>query len=106
MRILVIGSSNTDMIFRAPKIPARGESVLGSSFSVSPGGRGVNQAVAAARAGGKVVFIGRTGNDMVGEQIIEVLGKESIDISGIIRDEVLPSGVSSVSMTTRSPTSR
>ncbi len=96
MRILVIGSSNTDMIFRAPKIPAKGETVLGSSFSVCPGGRGVNQAIAAARAGGKVVFIGRTGNDMVGEQIVEVLGKEGIDTSGIIRDEVLPSGVSSV----------
>lgn len=96
MRILVIGSSNTDMIFRASKIPAKGETVLGSSFSVCPGGRGLNQAIAAARAGGKVVFIGRTGNDMVGEQIIEVLGKESIDISGIIRDKDLPSGVSSV----------
>ena len=58
MKILVIGSSNTEMIFQAPAIPAAGETVMGSSFSISPGGRGVNQAIAAARAGGEVIFIG------------------------------------------------
>jgi ribokinase len=96
MKILVIGSSNTEMIFRSPLIPQAGETILGSSFNISPGGRGVNQAIAAARAGGNTLFIGRTGNDLFGEQIVEVLQKENIDTTNIIRDQSTASGVSSV----------
>jgi ribokinase len=98
MKILVIGSSNSEMIFRSSVIPAGGEAVLGSSFTSSSGGRGVNQAIAAARAGGNVVFIGRTGNDLYGDQITGVLKKEHINISHIIRDTVLPSGITSIVM--------
>ena len=79
MKILVIGSSNTEMIFQSSVIPAAGETVMGSSFHISPGGRGVNQALAAARAGGKVIFIGRTGNDLFGGQVIDVLKQDGID---------------------------
>jgi ribokinase len=96
MKILVIGSSNTEMIFRAPDIPAAGETVLGSFFSMSPGGRGVNQAIAASRAGGEVVFIGRTGNDLFGEQIIQVLQQDKIDTSYVIKDKLMASGISSI----------
>jgi ribokinase len=96
MKILVIGSSNTEMIFQAPVIPAAGETVLGSSFSMSPGGRGVNQSIAAARAGGEVVFIGRTGNDLFGEQVIQVLKQDKIDTSFVISDKLLASGISSI----------
>ena len=71
MKVAVIGSTNTEMIFKAPAIPAAGETILGSSFGMSPGGRGLNQAVAASRAGGQVIFIGRTGNDIFGEQILK-----------------------------------
>jgi len=96
MKILVIGSSNTEMIFRSPVIPAAGETVLGSVFQVSPGGHGVNQAIAASRAGGNVIFIGRTGNDPFGEQVIEVLNSDHIDTSNVVRDKSTASGVSSV----------
>jgi len=96
MKILVIGSSNTEMIFQAPAIPAAGEAVLGSSFSMSPGGRGVNQSIAAARSGGEVIFIGRTGNDLFGEQVIQVLHQNKIDTSHVIRDKMLASGVTSI----------
>ncbi len=96
MKITVIGSTNTEMIFRAPVIPAAGDTILGSSFSMSPGGRGVNQAIAAARAGGKVVFIGRTGADIFGDQILKVLQEEDIDTTYLIRDNTLASGISSI----------
>jgi ribokinase len=96
MKILVIGSSNTEMLFRSPVSPSAGESILGSEFTISPGGRGVNQAIAASRAGGKVIFIGRTGNDLFGEQVIDVLRKENIDTAHVIRDESLASGISSI----------
>ncbi len=96
MKILVIGSSNTEMIFMSPVIPGKGETVMGTSFGMSPGGRGVNQAIAAARAGGEVVFACRTGNDIFGEHVIEVLQQNHIDITNVIRDEKLASGISSV----------
>lgn len=96
MKILVIGSSTTEMIFQSPVIPGKGETVMGTSFSMSPGGRGVNQAIAAARAGGEVVFICRTGNDIFGEQVIEVLQQNNINTTNVIRDKKLASGISSV----------
>ncbi len=96
MNILVIGSSTTEMIFRAPVIPGKGETVMGTSFNMSPGGRGVNQAIAAARAGGEVVFICRTGNDLFGEQLIEVLQQNNINTTNVIRDKKLASGISSI----------
>jgi ribokinase len=64
--ILVIGSSNTDMIIKVARIPRPGETVLGGEFSMAPGGKGANQAVAAARAGGRVTFIARVGDDLFG----------------------------------------
>lgn len=96
MKILVIGSSTTEMIFHAPVIPGKGETVMGTSFSMSPGGRGVNQAIAAARAGGEVVFLCRTGNDLFGEQVIDVLQQNNINTKNVIRDQELASGISSV----------
>ena len=96
MKVAVIGSTNTEMIFKAPAIPAAGETILGSSFGMSPGGRGLNQAVAASRSGGQVIFIGRTGNDMFGEQILNVLQQDKIDTSFVIRDSVMASGITSL----------
>jgi ribokinase len=98
MKILVIGSSNTEMIFRSPVIPAAGETVMGNEFHISPGGCGVNQAIAAARAGGKVIFIGRTGNDLFGEQVLEVLKNDKIDTTHVVRDTEIASGISSIVM--------
>ncbi|MBP5622297.1 MAG: ribokinase [Thermoguttaceae bacterium] len=92
-KIVVVGSSNTDMIIKADRIPAPGETVVGGSFATAPGGKGANQAVAAARAGGDVVFVARVGDDMLGKQAIEGYVKEGIDVSLIQRDPQLATGV-------------
>lgn len=91
--IIVIGSSNTDMIVQAPHIPRPGETVLGGEFSTASGGKGANQAVGAARAGGNVVFLARVGTDMFGEQAVDGLRNDGIDVSRIIADPGVPSGV-------------
>ncbi len=61
-RILIIGSTNTDMVVQAPALPAPGQTVLGGAFRMTPGGKGANQAVAAARAGGAVTFLTAVGD--------------------------------------------
>ena len=58
-KIVVVGSSNTDMVVKTPRIPAKGETILGGDFIMVPGGKGANQAVAAARLGAEVTFIVR-----------------------------------------------
>ena len=92
-KIVVVGSSNTDMIIKADRIPAPGETVVGGSFATAPGGKGANQAVAAARAGGDVVFVARVGDDMLGKQAIDGYVKEGIDVSLIQKDPKLATGV-------------
>ncbi|MBI2424273.1 MAG: ribokinase [Candidatus Hydrogenedentes bacterium] len=77
--IVVIGSSNTDMILRLSRIPAPGETVLGGSFATAAGGKGANQAVAVARLGGKAVFVARVGGDIFGEQAIARFRDEGIN---------------------------
>ena len=92
-RVLVIGSSNTDLIIRASKLPSPGETVLGGAFFIAAGGKGANQAVAAARAGAQVTFIARTGRDDFGEQVLSAFQREGIDTRWIVSDPDLPSGV-------------
>jgi ribokinase len=92
-KILVIGSSNTDMVIKTEKLPANGETILGGTFLMNPGGKGANQAVAAARLGGKVTFISKTGNDLFGKQTSGLLKKEGIDTRYIAKDSEVPSGV-------------
>jgi ribokinase len=70
--IVVVGSSNTDMVIKAGRLPAPGETVLGGTFMMNAGGKGANQAVAAARLGGNVVFIAKTGDDIFGKQAIDL----------------------------------
>ena len=70
-KITVVGSSNTDMIINVPRIPKPGETIMGGEFTTAAGGKGANQAVAAARAGGIVSFIARVGDDMLGKQAIK-----------------------------------
>ena len=91
--ILIIGSSNTDMVIKAKKIPVPGETILGGTFLMNPGGKGANQAVAAARLGGNVTFITKCGNDLFGTQAIGLFIKEGIDIRHVIKDPGSPSGV-------------
>jgi ribokinase len=92
-RIVVLGSSNTDMIVKMPRIPRPGETVIGGSFSTAGGGKGANQAVAAARAGGSVAFIARVGNDMFGDTALDNFREAGIDTGHVIRDDTNPSGV-------------
>jgi ribokinase len=91
--IVVIGSSNTDMIVKVDRIPRPGETVIGGVFSTAAGGKGANQAVAAARAGGEVVFVGRVGKDMFGDQAVEGFIRDGIDVRHVVRDDAAPSGV-------------
>ena len=95
-KIVVVGSSNTDMIIKAPRIPKPGETVLGGQFSMAAGGKGAIQAVAAARAGGEVVFIARVGADFFGERAIKSFNADRIDSSLISRDREMPSGIALV----------
>ncbi len=90
--IVVLGSSNTDMIIRLDRIPRPGETVLGGEFMTAAGGKGANQAVAAARAGGHVSLIARVGRDALGDQAVAGFRKEDIDVSLVTRDPRLASG--------------
>ncbi|MCE0523545.1 MAG: ribokinase [Methylacidiphilales bacterium] len=91
--VVVVGSSNTDMIVRMDRIPRPGETILGGEFITAAGGKGANQAVGAARAGGQVTFIARVGNDMLGEQAIAGFVSEGINVDHVTRDPASPSGV-------------
>jgi len=91
--VLVIGSSNTDLVAQTPRLPKPGETLLGGSFFMAPGGKGANQAVAAARAGAQVTFIARIGQDDFGHQALTGFKEENIDTSHILSDPDLPSGV-------------
>ena len=78
-RIVVVGSFNMDLVVRLPAIPRPGETLLGGVFATYPGGKGSNQAVAAARLGGEVTMIGRVGADAFGDQLLTMSRSEGID---------------------------
>ena len=92
-KIVVVGSSNTDLVVDSKKIPSPGETVLGGDFNMISGGKGANQAVAASRAGSDVTFICKVGNDYFGKRAIEEYKKENINLNHIFIDKVRPSGV-------------
>ncbi len=84
--IIVIGSCNTDMVIKADRLPVPGETIIGGSFMMNPGGKGANQAVAAARLKGNVHFIAKTGNDLFGKRSIEQYEDEGIHVENIYSD--------------------
>lgn len=92
-KIVVVGSSNTDMILRCAHLPKPGETVLGNQFAMAGGGKGANQAVGAARLGADVTFVARLGRDWMGDQAIAKYRAEGIDCSYIVRDAQASSGV-------------
>ncbi|MGV3586429.1 MAG: ribokinase [Adhaeribacter sp.] len=96
--ILVVGSSNTDMVIKADKLPAPGETILGGTFFMNPGGKGANQAVAAARLGGNVTFVAKVGNDIFGQQALEQFQQEGINTTYITADAEQPSGVALINV--------
>lgn len=91
-KILVIGSSNTDMTVKSPRLPKPGETVIGGDFKMGPGGKGANQAVAAKRLGGDVGFVCKVGCDIFGDAAVTTYEKEGLDTSNILRSDK-PSGV-------------
>jgi ribokinase len=97
-RVVVIGSLNMDLVVRSPRLPHPGETLVGESFSQVPGGKGGNQAVAAARLGAQVTMIGRIGSDANGQQLKQGLEEEGIDCSGVASDASLPTGVALITV--------
>ena len=97
-KIVVVGSCNTDMVLKTERFPKPGETILGGDFYTFHGGKGANQAVAAARAGGDVKFICRVGNDTFGSNAIEHFLRENIDISSIVQDKEAPTGVAMITV--------
>ncbi len=95
-KIVVVGSSNTDMVIKMDHLPAPGETILGGEFFMNPGGKGANQAVAAAKLGGDVVFIARVGNDVFGKEAVQGFNNEGIHTEFIVTDPESPSGVATI----------
>ena len=97
-KILVVGSSNTDLIIKVPEIPRPGETLLGGEFQTFQGGKGANQAVAAARGGGDVVFIASVGGDTYGEESIKGYKLDNINTEDIKICKKIPSGVAMITI--------
>ena len=97
-QILVVGSSNTDMVIKAAHLPRPGETILGGTFFMNPGGKGANQAVTIARLGGPVTFICKTGSDIFGHQSQQLFEEEGINTSYIFSDSEHPSGVALITV--------
>ena len=92
-KIVVIGSCNTDMVINLDRLPLPGETLLGGQFFMNSGGKGANQAVAAARLGGKVIFIAKVGNDPFGIRSLDQYKAEGIGTKHVLVDKEHPSGV-------------
>ena len=97
-KILVVGSANTDMVIQTDHLPVLGETILGGTFFMNPGGKGANQAVAIARLGGKITFICKTGRDVFGHQSHQLFEDEGIDTSYIFSDSKYPSGIAMITV--------
>lgn len=91
--ILVVGSINMDLVVRSPRMPSPGETILGSAFKTSPGGKGANQAVAVSRLGGNCRMIGHVGDDAFGEQLLGNLREEGVACDAVDVTPDAPTGV-------------
>lgn len=90
--VVVMGSINMDLVVRVPHLPRQGETVIGDRLLTVPGGKGANQAVAAARLGATVRMFGRVGGDAFGEQLLAGLREDQVDAGGVAVDAAEPSG--------------
>jgi len=91
--VLVIGSANMDLVVKARRFPRPGETVFGGGFGMFPGGKGANQAVACAKLGGDVRFIGRMGNDVFRDRLVENMTREGVRMRHLSIDRRAPTGV-------------
>ena len=94
--IHVFGSLNMDLVCQAPHLPKPGETTLGTQFQTVPGGKGANQAVAAARLGAKTTMVGRVGDDDFGQTLIDSLKRANVDTHNVIVDQTISTGVASI----------
>ena len=91
--IAVVGSSNMDLVVKSKRIPVTGETILGGDFIMVPGGKGANQAVAAAKVGAQVFFIAKLGDDIFGLQSLNNFKKEGVNTKYVLQTQDAPSGV-------------
>ena len=91
--ILVVGSLNMDLVVRCDRMPSPGETVSGNDFGTTPGGKGANQAVAASRLGGRTYLVGRVGKDAFGQQLLEALASDAVDVSNVAICDDMSTGI-------------
>jgi ribokinase len=96
--IVVVGSLNMDLVVRTPRHPEVGETILGTDFQTFPGGKGANQAVAAARLGGQVRMIGKVGVDAFGDALLQTATRDGVDAAFIKRDPEAATGVALITV--------
>ncbi|MFQ5858990.1 MAG: ribokinase [Anaerolineae bacterium] len=97
-KITVVGSLNIDLVVRAPRFPGPGETIAGHDFHTIPGGKGANQAVAAARQGADVSMVGRVGDDAFGQRLRETLRQDGVDTRHVTADPQAPTGVAVIAV--------
>jgi ribokinase len=97
-KIVVVGSSNTDMAVKTPHIPKPGETIMGGDFMMVSGGKGANQAVAAARLGAEVTLVARVGSDVFGNRAVASIGATGVNTQYIVHDDFFPSGVALINI--------
>ncbi len=96
--IVIVGSSNTDMVLKTARFPKPGETILGGDFFMFQGGKGANQAVAAARLGAEVIFVCKVGQDLFGNNAVQHYANEKINIGNIIQTNNAPTGVALITV--------
>ncbi|MCD4671866.1 MAG: ribokinase [Anaerolineaceae bacterium] len=92
MAVIILGSINMDLVVQTPRFPRPGETLIGHTFFTAPGGKGANQAVAAAKLGVPACMVGRVGKDVFGDNLLESLQQNGVDISSVMQDDEQPSG--------------
>jgi ribokinase len=98
MTVVVFGSINMDLVVRTPRLPAAAETITGHEFFTAPGGKGANQAVAAARLGAPTKMVGRVGNDAFGQELKQNLAGTGVDVSTVFTDTTVSSGVAVIAV--------
>lgn len=96
--VLVVGSANMDMVVSTPRFPKPGETVLADEFGMYPGGKGANQAVACAKLGGEVVFLGKMGRDMFRDRLVESLESEGVELTDTLIDNTESTGIALITV--------
>lgn len=97
-KIVVVGSSNMDLVVKSPRIPSKGETILGGDFIMTPGGKGANQAVAAAKLGSDVFFVAKLGDDIFGRQSLSNFQQVGIHTDYVEQTKETPSGVALITV--------